>query len=73
MSFLTNKSFPTQVLRDLKASESGFPSAIVIGSATHTIKSSNNSAEALDAYKKNLTILRPVSKQASELLNKIYL
>ena len=36
-------------------------SAIIMGSATHSIKDSNNSAEALFQYTRNLTVLRPVS------------
>ena len=37
------------------------PSIVVLGSATHAIKESNDSQEALIDYKRNLTTLLPVS------------
>ncbi len=40
--------------------DENFPSVFVFGSATHSIKNSNNSAEALFHYTRNLTVLRPV-------------
>ena len=44
------------------------PSIVVIGSATHTIKKSNNSIEALEEYTRNLTILLPVSSVLTHFL-----
>ncbi len=57
-----------QVLRNLKSSSSGLrPGVVVIGSATHSIKSSNNSADALEAYKKSLERLKPVKLSYSRI------
>ncbi len=57
-----------QVLRNLKSGSSGLrPGVVVIGSATHSIKSSNNSADALEAYKKSLERLKPVRLSYSRI------
>jgi len=46
----------------------GPPSVLVVGCATWSIRDSNDSVQALELYKKNLTSLRPVRK----LVNKLF-
>ncbi len=56
-----------QVFREwVKMEVSQRPNIVVIGSATHQIKSSNGSLKALEYYRKNLTLLLPNMDKISD-------
>lgn len=53
----------------LKMDVSLRPNIVVMGSATHSIKSSNASLKALEYYRKNLTLLLPHMDKLSDSTN----